>query len=598
MGFSDLDTGPTSTILNRRQIASPWNQFDSFVMLAAVVAILLGCLSAADASTSFLVESFEESQRQNVSSWSEVSATIVEYPTIALLHRLPSWLPLVFFGIGTAIAWTCTQRAVYRMALLESCQPLRLGVYLHDLSDMLELKRPGRAWFRWRVRMWRTTVFALLCIGIYASTALMYRLAFSFRTKSFTYDLDAIGSNPDLQNSITTLPLFGCQFDPSNPSLSQSDLGLPSNETRMQLNVFADIVSLPEAYAQTSMARNITTPDNSWQVLFGAHGLYHLARYIELQAPQENFQGSLAPKISSALEWDFQGPFLTAVWTHDANATLPEVAPYVGTKSHPSCGELLYVCMSFVLGDCYYLGVYPGNFVSLTSPVETDNPSNDIIPLFDSALVITGPETINMSDNCPTKLDTGLYDKLAEEYTGYWSACNGSTTNFPSYYSPGLAGDNHNWLSWCAEGPLRTVFAMLFAYLSNNPALIIDKQPMIDLGLLAANASSFEQCSQPQPWKYRGTIVAYWQVSTWPAYELAAALLLIIWGGLLAFASWPFKELVFRGTVEHWMALGEDIGVECTNEREKARRWRLKTYVDETNISKFWLEPVKEEFSI
>ena len=596
MPFPDFGTVSTSTIIQRSQITTRWSQFDSLVMFASVVAVLLGCLAIADASTSFLIESFEAVQRQNVSSWSEISATIVEYPTIALLHRLPSWLPLVLFGIGTAIAWTCTQRAVYRIALLESRQFLQSGIYLHDLSDMLELKRPGRAWFRWRAKMWRTTVFAVLCIGIYASTALMYRLAFSFRTKSFRYNLDAIGSEPDLQNSITTLPLFGCSFDPSHPSPTESDLWLPANETRMQLSVFADFVSLPEAYAQTSTVSNISTQDGSWQVLFGIHGLYHLARYVELQAPQENFQSLMAPKVSSALEWDFQGPFLTAVWNHDLNATVPDVAPYVGTKSHSSCGELLYVCMSFVLGDCYYLGVYPGNFSSYTEAVETNNPSNDIIPLFDSALVITGPEIIDIPGNCPTQLDTGLYDRLTQEYTGYWSACNGSTTSYPSYYAPGLAGDNHNWLSWCAEAPLRTVFAMILAYLSGNPGLIEDTQPMIDLGLLVANVSS-EQCSQSQPWRYSGTIVAYWQVSTWPTYELAAALLLILWGVLLAFASWPFSELVFRGTVEHWMALGEDIGTECMNDGDKGRRWQLKTWVDETNISNFWLEPVKEDLS-
>lgn len=596
---SSIDGSPRglSSLLKRSRRLTNWSQLDSLVLIAGIVAILLGSVALADAYTSFRIEAFEASQRQNVSTWAGPSDNPAFYPVIALLHQLPSWMPLVLFGIGTAIAWTCTQRAVYRIALLESRRFLRRGVHPQDLSNMLELKRPSRSWLKWRMRMWKTTSFAMLCILVYASTALMYRLAFSFRNKSYIYNLDDIGREVNLQSFITTLPLFGCTFDPSNPSPTESDLGKPANETRMQLNVFSDFVTLPEAFAQTQYDLNITTSDDAWEVLFGIHGLYRLARYIELQTPQENFMSSMAPKVSSALEWDFQGPFVSAVWTHDSNATVPDVIPFVGTKTHPTCGDLLYVCMSSAQGDCYYMGIYPGNFTSRTGAIETNDPANDVIPVFDSALIITGPNSISMSGNCPTRLDTGLYTKIAQEYTGYWSACNNTPAAEDAgngYITTGLAGDNHNWLSDCAEGPLRTAFAMILAFLANNPSLILDPQPMEDLGLLSANMS-IDDCQKTLAWQYDGTIVAYWQVSTWPGYETAAAVCLIVWGGLLVFASWPFKKLIFRGTVEHWLATGADVGSQHRSEGGIGEsRWRLRTSIGKGGIASFWMEKVAD----
>lgn len=445
--------------------------------------------------------------------------------------------------------------------------------------------------------MWKTTLFAVLCVCLYASTALMYRLAFSFRSKSFTYNLDTIGKESNLLAlGVTTLPLFGCNSDSSNPSPNESDLGKSVNDTRMQLNMFADFVSLPEAFAETGYLTNITTSDRSWEVLFGVHGLYNLARLIELQAPQENFQDSMSPMVSTALEWDFQGPFISAVWSHDSNASVPDVVPYVGTKSHPACGDLLYVCTSKEQGDCYYLGLYPGNFTSHKAAVQTNDPGADLDPLFDSAIYITGPDTIDMPGNCPTQLDTGIYAKLSDEYTSFWAPCNTSAAaanTSVAYLNPGLAGDNHNWLSDCAEGPLRTVFAMLLAYLANNPSLILDTQSMVDLGLLTVNAS-INQCQQPL--RYDGSIVAFWAVSTWPAYELGSAVALIIWGALLLFASWPFKQLVFRGTVEHWLALGADIGAQhAKGDGILTDRWRLRTWVDDARVANFRMERVIDQ---
>lgn len=177
-----------------------------------------------DVYATFRVEAFEDAQRQNVSAWRNFDMGPIEYPTVPL-HRLPSWLTLVFFGIATAIAWTCTSRAIYRIAIFESRYFLRRGVYLHEIPNMLELTRPSKSGLKWRFTLWKTTLFTVICIALYASTALTYRLAFSYRSKAFTYDLETIGKEQDLQGYlINTLPMLGCNFDPPNPSSLQSDL--------------------------------------------------------------------------------------------------------------------------------------------------------------------------------------------------------------------------------------------------------------------------------------------------------------------------------------------------------------------------------------
>lgn len=85
---------------------------------------------------------------------------------------------------------------------------------------------------------------------------------------------------------------------------------------------------------------------------------------------------------------------------------------------------------------------------------------------------------------------------------------------------------------------------MLLAYLANNPALILDPQLLADLGLLRLNMTQ-EACKAQQVWMYKGTVVAFWNVSTWPGFELVAEVSLVVWGILLGVVSWPFTGLVF-----------------------------------------------------
>ena len=60
----------------------------------------------------------------------------------------PDALPLIVYGIATAVAWTCTSRAVFRIASMEATHLLskRGGVPPRELSEMLELKWPTGRW--------------------------------------------------------------------------------------------------------------------------------------------------------------------------------------------------------------------------------------------------------------------------------------------------------------------------------------------------------------------------------------------------------------------------------------------------------------------
>lgn len=237
--------------------------------------------------------------------------------------------------------------------------------------------------------------------------------------------------------------------------------------------------------------------------------------------------------------------------------------------------------------------------------METDDPADNILPLVNFNLGIKGPITVDLPHSingtqCPQSLDPGIYTKLASEYTGFYPACNGSEY----FLAPGLSGQNYNWLSPCVMAPLRTVFGTLLAYLSNNPSLILDPQPFINLGLLSVNMTQ-DSCEMQQDWKHTGRITAFWNVSSWPIFELTAGLCLVLWGVLLGFASLPFRGLVFRGSLEHFMAVGSDVGAEMARIEEKGIDWdgrpwlwRLKTWVNEKGFADFAMERVSDGLEV
>jgi len=81
---------------------------------------------------------------------------------------------------------------------LESNSILAWGVKQRDLSHMLEMKIPSPRWLYWRCWMWKTSIFAVLCVLFYAAIALLYRLTFLTVQKTRHYPLDELSAAFDI----------------------------------------------------------------------------------------------------------------------------------------------------------------------------------------------------------------------------------------------------------------------------------------------------------------------------------------------------------------------------------------------------------------
>jgi hypothetical protein len=114
--------------------------------------------------------------------WDALAWMIIEKNLYQPSHdqKTPESLPLIVYGIATAVAWTCISRAVFPMVSIEATHLLSKmgGLQQRKLSEMLELKWPTKQWLYWRCRMWRSSIFAASCLIIYSLAAVIYRLAF------------------------------------------------------------------------------------------------------------------------------------------------------------------------------------------------------------------------------------------------------------------------------------------------------------------------------------------------------------------------------------------------------------------------------------
>ncbi|KAJ9659674.1 hypothetical protein H2201_007265 [Coniosporium apollinis] len=220
----------------------------------------------------------------------------------------------------------------------------------------------------------------------------------------------------------------------------------------------------------------------------------------------------------------------------------------VQVSNHPVCGPLLVNCDNGTRNDpepaCHWHGLTPGKFTIrfsyYPSPVEA------------AAHLING--TLYASkDNCPLPVRPDVYEQVVSEM-----AIDRGIPMDLMDPEPGLGRPNYRFLR-----NSKLAYALLISHLHVNTSAVLDPKPLVDLGLMRGpQPDTFDACRGVRT-SYTGEITEEnVQRNTWPGWQLTASGLIIAWGMLLLYVSYPSRRLVIHGTVDQWMSFGSDLGKE------------------------------------
>jgi hypothetical protein len=486
-------------------------QTDFFVAFAGFFALVIGILGISDAISNVLYKG---------------------YP---ILSRGPAILPLVLFGVATAVAWTCSLRAIFRIASLEGSRIVAGGVCQRDLSDMFEMKMPTKRWLYWRIRMWKTSGFAVLCVSLYAAAALTYRLAFTKRDQT----MHGIYQNEPSD------PLLGC----SNWTLYDGSgaLGAP----RGFLGMFEYLMGAVQAEWPTSPsifidASYVSLTNDGWNVQMGWHGLTQAS-----QAPYDQGEGY------------FNGPHIVGL-SQPVSPEDPSRNPdiFIQVANHSQCGPLLQVCVTDGEG-CMWIGLGAGIYSATYGPSSGSTYMNDY-------------SFVTYENNCPLTLNTALYDQVVRDFVN----------------DTGMVGLDMFMLPETLL-PRKTVYAALLSRLQVNLNMFDDPKSVMDLGILKDPAGTCDGTGG----RFNGEFWASNVQTFWPAYQFSSSCLMASWGLLLMCAAYPWKEIIITGSLDQWMSFGADVGKShmlgacsgrCGSVNEA--QWRLRATIDGNSIGRIRLE--------
>ncbi|KAK0110033.1 hypothetical protein ONS95_002693 [Cadophora gregata] len=467
-----------------------WTSQCDFITLAAgLVALLVGVIGLVDG----IFENAYLNGKNISTSWRPFHD-----------NDTPEIVPLIVFGIATAVAWTSSLRAIFRVASLESNSFLARGVRQSDLSFMLEMRLPSWRWLMWRCRMWKTSLFALFCVLSYVVVALMYRLAFRTTFETLHYTIDEPGT-----------ALIGC------PQLGF--VGMFASLMAGKAKAYSTFVSSAPEFRDASSP----TSNSGWNVQLGWHGSTAAAFDI---GPSYGY---------------FSGPHFVGLAQPVRGPDTDSSESNVTVANHPECGPMLQVKAfrgsSAIEERAFWVGLGAGQYNVTFSSQQSYQATN-----YSLVSGIFQPS----SGSCPLALDRSIYENVAGDLAQEVGAYTLDSTTF--YNADGVQAN-------------KTVFALLLARMHANLTAINDKRSLIDLGLLgeAGSDSCAEFAYSGRPGLYRGE---YWEpqhtVTFFAVYQFLSSGLLMLWALMLVYVSLPSGRLVVRGSLDQWMSFGADLGGE------------------------------------
>jgi hypothetical protein len=550
------------------------HQADFIILLAGTCAITIGGLGFADAAQT----------RLNNKAAADLKTTEHTY-NLPVLHAPSSDFPLLAFGFVTAIAWLAARRACFRVLSLDANYYLQRGVKQNDLAEIFELQLPTKSWMKWRARLWRSSLLFLLQFALYVGVGVCYRRAFQHGDEIATISVGDTASQF----------LMGCpgraeaglsSFDDTYGDSLAWLLGVSVNEESGN-----DLHMLQGAWDRSAIWNNDCKSkynnDSGIPVLeetfFGVQGWHgslfanNLDRW-DINAAEEPNQGLYSN--------DFHGPFILGVMA--LSATGPQVDFEAVTQmtgnnyildvaDHPVCGPLPQLCYPSNTRSggymCTWLGLVAEN---RTASISWSTAG------FMNCLVDRDPST---AANCPLRLEPDIYNQWLN-----------STIMSDAIVNLGANNLDEFWTSNIVRFP--TYFAALVAELmaTKNDTLITDRPVLEHYGLymplsftLYQGAISYddpnffpitEMCmgrTDDSPINliqskiqyglpiYTGTVSFTATKNDFVEYQIAAAILIMVWGAILLMIAYPFKSLLVKGSLNQYMSFGADIGLEYMN---------------------------------
>jgi hypothetical protein len=414
-------------------------------------------------------------------------------PGFLLFAGTSNRIPLILFGLGTTIAWTITGRAIFRIVCFESTSFLTNGIQQKDLSKIFGTYVLSRSWWAWRMRLWRSSLFGVLCLLLYGIVALSYRYALTDSTRDISRSLN------DLEDGIS--PITGCH---GNGSV---------------IHEYAGIRGMVSS-SRTAQFTHRTYEPNGWFNVFGWGPL-------SIGEPWELSEPSSPVNIDYSVELEVTGPFLVVMskWIGSNRTIYSSLAPqksrsdYLITVSDSGdCGPLLVSCDTDPY--CLLLGLGYGNF-SMQYP---SMPRSDGRYVYPKSGHINSPDQPT-TQNCPIGIDKQLYFDIVKELNGYFEF---DQVDLASY---------------------------LIARIGVNQSAILEQEDATNLrafGILApedGNCSSvYTDLLVENLYQGKKTYVLYQQFNPTPHYIASACL--IIWGVSLLIVGMPLKSLVVSGTID------------------------------------------------
>ncbi|KAM7211068.1 hypothetical protein V8F06_013546 [Rhypophila decipiens] len=470
--------------------------------------------------------------------------------TESSLVERDQFIPLLTFGIASAIAWTCASRAIFRVASLETTRRLSSskGVRLADLANMLELVKfpPTLSWLGWRARMWTSSLYAILCLGLYVSVGVTYRVAFTSK--------DVV----QIDEGVRTV----------NPLIS-----LTEDVMSAYHRLLVDGSTMPQWVAPSLMSlldENAIKGADGWTVQTGWHGHTPAAQIGERSRGwMLGYHVVGLTRNVSGEPWRMFREYPESVEVF--NTGYGELT----VDKHPDCGPLLV--MNTEADRHYWVGLGLARLnVTFHWSTQMTNYS-----------IVEGELLLNGDDDCPLRLDTTVYDAVVERVHGTGTSVsiqmdlnfNDMLIDLSEPASNRLEMARFYWSSLQSKRPL---YALLLAEVMRNPAELV-LEP--DLGRLTElDVLWDERTSDGSPTGSSAGTDNVFQFARYDVFthyvfrdmQILCSALLIGWGALLLVMAWPYRGIVITGKMEQYMKFAADRGTEEETGSDGNTVWILK----------------------
>ncbi|KAK4212530.1 hypothetical protein QBC37DRAFT_465713 [Rhypophila decipiens] len=449
------------------------------------------------------------------------------------------FIPLLTFGIASAIAWTCASCAIFRVASLETTHRLSSskGVRPADLPNMLELVKfpPTLSWLGWRAKMWTSSLYAILCLGLYVSVGVTYRLA----------SKDVV----QIDEGVRTV----------NPLISLTD-----DVLSVYNRLLVDGSTAPQWVAPSLMSlldENAIKGADGWTVQTGWHGHTTAAQI------GERSRGWMLGYHVVGLTRNVSGePWRMFREYPDGVEIFNTKYGELTVEKHLDCGSLLV--MNTEADRHYWVGLGLARLnVTFQWSKQMTNYS-----------IVEGELLLNGVDDCPLPLDTTVYDALIERVhgTGIYGGTSGLSIQMDLNFNDMLIdlsepASNRVEMArfYCRNlQSKRPLYALLLAEVMRNPADLVlepDLGRLIELDVLWDERPSDRSSTGSSTGTDRLFHFARYDVFTQYVFrdvQILCSALLIGWGALLLVMAWPYRGIIITGRMEQYMKFAADLGTE------------------------------------